>query len=178
MKKLILSSLLAIGMFSVASAQTSITNVESGSAFLDSLTNFAVVGYGTYAPEAPTKVGGGALLVYNVSQNIGAMAGIDWLGSFSMVSGQITFKVPTHPLTFIGLPNVTFTPNVLGGIATPMSGGASGHLSGVVGAGGSIDLFKLGKGNLAIGYEAVSWTDAGAYSGLHHEGFLSWHVGF
>lgn len=176
MKKILLLVSLIGCIHFTSNAQ--VTNVESGATFLDSLTNFAIAPYFTYAPKAPTKYGGGALLIYNVNNNIGAAMGIDWLGSFSMISGNVTFKVPTHPLTFIGLPNIVATPNVIAGISSPMSGSAAGHLSGVVGAGLDVDLFTLGKGKVGVGYEAVQWTDAGDFSGLHHEVFVAYHLGF
>jgi hypothetical protein len=147
---------------------------------LGSVTNWAGNLYLTYAADAPTHVGGGLLALYNVNNNVGAGLGIDWLGEFNLVSADVTLKLPIHPLAGLGFSNIVTTPFVIGGIATPMSGAgkANGNIASIEGAGIEIDFLKWKSVSIGGGYAFVNWTGAGAYSGKHHEVFVSFHKGF
>lgn len=145
-------------------------------------TNFAVVPYLTYAPSAPKQYGGGALAIYNVSQNVGAGLGLDWLGSFQMVSANVEFKVPVYPLRFLGstgfVHDFQATPFAITGISSPISGGLSGHIGGIVGAGAYVDVARLLGGEVSLGGGLTRWTDVGLYSGNHYQAFIGWRKGF
>lgn len=142
-------------------------------------TNFVVVGYGTYAPDAPSKYGGGGLILYNISQNLGAGIGGDWLGKFTLVSGQFEFKLPIFPLRPLGtssfFQNFQVTPWAMTGISAPVGGAGqqNGNVSGIVGAGANLDLFNLGKGwRMGVGGGLVNVSGAGDYSGKHYHAYL------
>lgn len=148
---------------------------------LGSIQNWSAYVYGTYAPDAPKKYGGGLLAVYNVNENFGAGVGLDALGTeFNMVSGNITLKVPTHPLSFIGWTNVVATPFLLAGIGTPMGGAgkANGNISTIAGAGTALDVFTVKGFQASIGYEYSQWSGASAFSGAHHHVFFGFRKGF
>jgi hypothetical protein len=151
---------------------------------IGSVSNYAVAPYLTYAPSAPKKVGGGVLAIYNLSKYVGAGVGVDYLGQFSLVSGNVQLQVPTHPLSFIStnsfLANLTLIPFVLGGIATPMSGAgtANGGLASVEAVGGDVDFLQFWGGNFGVGAALANWTGAGEYSGKHDEFFVKWSKGF
>lgn len=143
-------------------------------------TNFAVVPYATYAPDAPTKFGGGVLGLWNINNNVGAGMGVDYLGQLWMPSADVQLKVPIHPLSFVGLTNFTATPFVIGGVAIPLAGAKQDNrgVAGIAGAGAAVDVCKLWGGEVSVGGAAVEWSGAGDYSGRHFEGFLAWRKGF
>jgi len=148
---------------------------------LGNITNYAFAPYLTYAPKAPTKYGGGILALYNVNNYVGAGVGVDWLGHFNLASGNVTLKVPTHPIAFLHWGwNPSFTPNVLAGVGVPFGGAkqSNGGVSGIAGVGGNLDLFDWKGFNLGAGAELINWSSADAYSGKHYEVFLDIHKGF
>lgn len=147
---------------------------------LGNVTNWAVAPYFTYAPDAPTKYGGGILALYNVNQNVGVGTGVDWLGSFSLVSANVTLRLPTRPLTFMGFSNFVATPFVLAGVGTPFggAGGNNGAVSTIEGAGMNFDVAKIKGWNFGFGYAYDNWTSVGAFSGRHHQGFVKLSKGF
>lgn len=147
---------------------------------LMNLTNYSIDPYATYAPKAPTKVGGGLLALYNVNDYVGAGLGVDWLGQFSLVSGNATLKLPTHPLVWTGwawATNLAMTPFVIGGVGTPL-GGASGNVSTIEDAGDAFEFGHLWGGRLEVGACYGQWTGAGAYSGTRYHAFLGWTKNF
>ena len=154
---------------------------DGGQRLADAMpTNIAIVPYATYAQNAPVKWGGGAMIVYNISQNIGTGLGVDWLGSFSSVSGTFELKIPMKPLSFIGLTNFVVTPFVDSGLSSPMSGAGSDNQTVSIFAGGGafFDITKLAGGQLFAGVAAENWNNAGAFSGWHEHLFLGWRKGF
>ena len=141
--------------------------------------NWIVVPYATYAPDAPTKIGGGVLALYNVNQFVGGGVGVDWLGHFSLVSGNLSLKYPIN-VNLFGK-SYTLSPFALGGVATATGGAGSnnGGISTIEGAGVAADkLFTLWGGQVGLGVAMINWTGAGDYSGKHYQGFLSWHKTF
>lgn len=193
MNKYKVTLLLAVSLSVGASAQTNTppapeqtpSNAFSlGSAFepLTHASNYVIAPYFTYAPDAPQKYGGGVLAVYNINNYVGAGVGLDWLGQFNMVSGNVQLKLPTHPLAFAGgaWTNVTATPFAIGAIATPLGGAGSDNRSAatIAGAGAAVGVADWLGGKIDIGYGWVNWTGAGDYSGNHHEFFLAWHKPF
>lgn len=152
---------------------------------LTQATNWAAVPYLTYAPDIQSdhKVGGGLLALYNVNEYVGAGLGLDWLGQFNLVSGNVTLRLPVHPLAFIGsewAKNFTVTPFGIGGIATPLGGAGedNGRAAGIFGGGASFEVLKLAGGQVSTGAAVVNWTEAGDYSGNHYQIFLSWNKDF
>ena len=96
------------------------------------VTNWALEPYLTYAPNLKansSKVGGGALAVYNINNYVGAAVGVDYLGQFSLLSANATLKYEIPVSQYISLPkpinNLALTPFVLGGIGTPFGGGSA-----------------------------------------------------
>ena len=149
---------------------------------LKSATNYAVAPYATYAPKAPTKFGGGALVIYNVNQYVGAGAGIDWLGQFNLFSGNLELKLPTHPFKTLGgnLATLEVTPFVLGGIGTPTAGAgnANGGLSTIRDIGLQLKFGHLWGGQFSAGGTYGSWSGAGLYDVVRYHGFVAWQKGF
>lgn len=177
-KALFLSLFLSVSAF--AQTNNPSTILETIGATLGSVSNWSAYPYFTYAPDSPKKYGGGALAIYNVTQNFGAGIGIDWLGGFNMVNGNVSLKLPTHPFTFLGWSNVTVTPFGIAGIGTPMGGAgkANGNVSTIAGAGTAIDLFLVKGFQASIGYEFSEWSGASAFSGAHHHVFFGFRKGF
>jgi len=181
--KLLLASLLIAG--TVLAQTTTNTppamNAPPSSGFLEdlaaglaSVTNWVVAPYGTYAPDAPTKYGGGIIGFYNINQYVGAGPGVDWLGDFNLVSANLTLRLPIH------VSKITTTPFIIAGLATPISGAgkANGQVATIAGAGLAVDLFKIKKVKVGAGYAYDLWTNAGDFSGKHHQIFISGKMGF
>jgi hypothetical protein len=147
-----------------------------------SATNYAIAPYATYAPKAPTKWGGGVLAIYNVSQYFGGGAGIDWLGGFNLVSGDIQLKLPTHPLSALGGNWATFeaTPFVIGGIGTPFSGAgtANGGISTIEDVGLQFKFGHLWGGQFGVEGTYGKWQGAGPYDVARYHAAVSWQKGF
>src|SRR5690606_7449329 len=120
------------------------------------------------------KLGGGILAIYEVNKYLGAGVGVDWLGQFSMTSGNLQLKAP------IQVGKLTFTPFALGGLAIPFSGAGedNGGPATIAGAGASLSVFRFSKGDIALGYAGVHWSGAGDYNGLHHAAFIAVHFHF
>jgi hypothetical protein len=155
-------------------------------------TNYAIDVYGTYANKAPTKLGGGVLLVYNIpaltsttgtnggNMGVGLALGLDWLGSWSLVSANVTLKADTHPLANISwLPDsirtITGTPIAIFGTGQAMSG-SSGAAT-LYDLGYSVRFGHLWGGQFNVGVTWGEWMNAGAYSGHRWHGFLGWQHG-
>lgn len=148
---------------------------------LSVLTNWSAYPYFTYAPDSPKKYGGGILAIYNVNNNFGAGLGVDELGGkFNMISGDVTLKIPTHPLAFLGATNFSAIPFGIAGIGTPLSGAgtANGNISTIAGAGVAFDIFQWKGFQASVGYEYSIWTGASDFSGAHHHIFLGVRKGF
>jgi len=149
---------------------------------LATATNYAVEPYLTYAPKAPggNQVGGGALIVYNVSQFVGTGLGVDYLGQFSLVSANLTLRVPTHPFTFTGVAwatNLAVVPFALAGVGTPLSGAGTGAIA-ITDAGAYVSFGHLWGGKFNTGACYGRWDNAGAYSGPRYHFFVGWSKGF
>lgn len=154
------------------------TNIfESAVADAQSATNFGAVIYGTYAPEAPTQFGAGALAVYNFNNYVGAGLGLDWLGTFSLVSGNVTLKLPTRPLARYGI-DAEFTPIALGGLGKPMSGPNRGDVCTIFDVGFYVNFGHLWGGRFNVGAMWGKWTGAGPYAVDRYHAFGGWNKGF
>jgi hypothetical protein len=168
---------------SIAAGLTQIYDAIASSG-LATATNYAAEPYLTYAPDAPSgnKVGGGALIAYNLSQYLAPALEVDYLGQFSLVSVNLTLKVPTHPFRNLplfngALTNVAIVPFGLVGVGTPLSGASSGAIA-VTDAGAYIGFGHLWGGQFNTGFAYGRWDNAGAYSGARYHLFLGWSKGF
>lgn len=134
--------------------------------------------YGTYAPGAPTQIGGGVAVGHDFTGNVGAFFALDWLGQFNLVSGNLDLKLPMHPIA--SLTNFVVEPLVIVGITTPFSG--AGHDNGGIGTveGGGVKLSLGSKWGIdwGTGIVAENWTGAGAYNGWHGQLFFGGRHGF
>lgn len=147
-------------------------------------TNYSFAPYGTYAENAPQgrRWGGGLFALYNVNNYVGTGLAGDFLGQFTMVSGNVTLKMPVQPFSSLAPTNsffhsITVTPLVYGGIGTPLSGSTTAPAT-ITGWGGSIGFGHLWGGQFGIGYTRSHWDNAGIYSGARDHGFLAWSKGF
>jgi hypothetical protein len=163
---------------------TEIYNAAKDGGLLDA-TNYAFEPYATYAPKNSTHgalIGGGALIAYDVNDYVGVGLGIDYLGQLSLVSANLTLKLPTHPLSsFVSsgwLHDLTFTPFVLGGTGKPLSGTSTGGVTVIQDAGAFIEVGHLWGGRFNVGACYGSWSNAGKYSGDRYHAFLGWSKGF
>lgn len=143
-------------------------------------TNWTVAPYLSLKLDGATKneVGGGLLVGYNFSKNVGAFAAADYLGQWSLFSGQMQIKVPIHPLA--AFPELVVEPFVFAGIGTSASGAGSdnGGASVVSGFGGRVGLGHVWGGNIGAGLAAENVTGAGIYSGWRGNLFVGWNKGF
>lgn len=183
---------------SLSAALSQVVAAVENSDILNS-TNYAFAPYLTYAPSAPAgnRIGGGVLAIYNVpslnttyaatngSAGFGAALGVDYLGQFSLVSGNATIHIDTHPLAHIAIlgflpdsiKNVTVTQFALAGLGQPMSGGGAGAAT-------IWDIGEVAKfghwlgGNFGVGFTWGEWMNAGAYSGHRYHVFVEWQKGF
>jgi hypothetical protein len=152
-------------------------------AFMDS-TNYAVAIYGTYAPKLVSgdKYGAGALFFYNLNNYVAPAVGVDYLGHFSLLSANVTLKLPLQPFhtktTWPALVrNLTVIPLGIVGTGKAFSGGGSG-VSTLWDTGGVIQFGHLWGGKFGIGATWGAWDNAGDYSGHRYHAFLDWSKGF
>lgn len=141
--------------------------------------NIGVETYFTYAPDAPTKAGGGLLAVYNVTDMVGLGLGLDWLGNFSLVSVDVTLQAPFHPLPS-KLPNLVVSPFVLGGIATAYSGSGkfNGDVATIEDVGAYIKFGHFLGGEFNVGACYGQWTGVGVYDVKRYHLFVGETWGF
>lgn len=149
-----------------------------------SATNYAVAVYGTYAPKLASgdKYGAGALFFYNLNNYLAPGIGVDYLGHFSLLSANLTLKLPVQPFrTKTGLPTwlqkLTVTPLGIVGTGKAFSGGGSG-VSTLWDTGGLIQFGHLWGGKFGVGATWGAWDNADAYSGHRYHAFLDWSKGF
>ncbi len=146
-----------------------------------SATNYSIEPYATYAPKLPTKIGGGLLCVYNVNEYVGLGFGVDWLGSFNMISCNATLKYPLHPLKSISFipesfrTNFAVVPFALAGGGVGFSG-ASGIM--IADTGFYTSFGHLWGGQFNTGVCWGQWANAGDYSGKRYHFFMGWNKGF
>ena len=156
------------------------TWLATNSAALSAAKRWTAVPYGTYAPSAPSHIGGGLFVAYNVSEYIGAGIGLDYLGRLTMPSGQVTLKLPLTPLKFIGLDWIV-TPFAFAGISTPITAKSDG-IGSITGAGASMKFASFtvfGKqADIGLAGAVTKWTGCGDYSGTHYQFMPVLHVIF
>lgn len=156
-----------------------------------SITNYTLDPYLTYAPSVPkgsSKIGGGILALYNFNQNVGAGIGLDWLGQFSLVSGDLQLGAPFHLSTIVPvfknvawLQSVEVVPFALGGVGTPYSG--NGHFNGsamvISDLGGAVKFGHALGGQFDTGLAWGKWTGSGTYANVtRYHAFIGFTKGF
>jgi hypothetical protein len=149
---------------------------------LMSSTNYVIAPYVSYGLDNH-KVGGGILALYNFNNFVGAGLGVDYVGQFSAISGNVELKLPLRPLSFTGwawATNIVTTPFAYSGLGTPMSGAGTknGGVSTHIGAGLNFDICTLWGGQVSIGGAWITRSGAGDYSGKYANGFFAWRKGF
>ena len=142
------------------------------------LTNASADLYLTWAPKAPdgsSKVGGGLFIAYNFNQYAGAGLGLDWLGQFALVSGNMQFQAPFHLTTVFPLvknvswlQNVIIAPFTIAGVGTPYSGNGQFNGSAMVisDVGGYISFGHVWNGQFNTGVAWGKWVGQGPYGGV------------
>ena len=160
---------------------TIFTAVETSG--LLSATNYSFDPYGTYSPKSPQKWGGGFLVTYDVNNYVGLALGVDYLGQFSLVSGNATLKLPISigayvPSSWTLLQSVYVTPFALAGVGSPFGGSSGSGVTTIYDVGAYLKFGHLWGGQFNIGACYGSWQGAGAYSGVRYHGFAGWSHGF
>lgn len=147
-------------------------------------TNYGVAPYFTYAPSLKSgdKYGAGLLGVYNVNNYAGIGLGVDYLGQFSLISANVTFKLPVKPFQSWTtspqwLRDVEVVPLGLLGTGKPMSNGGSGAAT-IWDTGGMIHFGHWLGGQFSVGATYGAWDNAGDYSGHRYHAFVGWSKGF
>lgn len=142
-------------------------------------TNYAVAPFVGCSTDGGDKLCAGLLLVENVSENVGIVAGLDhlWFGgktaSANIVSGGVTLKAPTHPLRFLTgntntwAYNAVVTPYALAMAGSPIGNtkSAGGGLSSIVRAGFNFDIMDISGWKLGAGADYGTRNGAGNYNG-------------
>lgn len=150
-----------------------------------SVTNIAVNPYATYAPKSPhAKIGGGIFTVVNLnpqstSVQVGAGLGLDWLGQFSLVSADMSFQLPFHPLPN-EFPNFQVAPAQILGVATAYSGDGkfNGNVSAVTDTGFYFKFGHLWKGEFDAGIFWGKWVGTGPYDVSRYHASVGYAFGF
>jgi hypothetical protein len=142
------------------------------------ITNISVDPYATYAPNAPagsSKFGGGLFTSYNFNNYAGAGIGLDWLGQFSLVSGDLSLQAPFHLSTLLPavskislLENVEIVPFTIIGVATPYSGNGkfNGSPMAVSDFGAYLTFGHLWQGQFNAGAAWGKWVGQGPYGNV------------
>lgn len=172
----------------VGGALQSIVSTVDNLGLLDA-TNYALAPYFTYAPSAKDKVGGGILIPFDfpalsgTNGAIGMAVGMDWLGHWSLISGNVTMKLETHPLNIgilsflpASVRGITAEPIAIVGVGAPLAGSSGAATLWDVGYNVKFGHF-LG-GSFGAGATWGEWMNAGAESGHRYHFFLDWRYGF
>jgi hypothetical protein len=154
-------------------------------------TNWDYAPYATYSANAKDHFGGGVLASYNFPSlssslgGVGACIGADWMGSWSLISGNVTLKTTTHPFNSVlasivpaSWANIAAQPFALAGIGQPMGSGGSGAAT-IWDVGYNVDLYhSTGGWVFGAGICWGEWMNAGTESGHREHFFLNIHKGF
>lgn len=145
-------------------------------------TNWAAdVGYGRSTKNMLTSKGKNIAFVqalYNFNQNVGVVAGYDWLwnkngDNANSVRGGITLEQPMRLFSFVGstfLTNVVSTPFVQDLIATPHAGNAIGN---VIVAGADFKFVTFANFSFDGGIEWENRQGQGYWDGNYLMGHLA-----
>lgn len=133
-------------------------------------TNWVVAPYATYgiSGEAKGKIGGGVLVGYDFTDNVGFFFAGDYLGKWSLFSGQLQLKLPIHPIA--SLTNFVVAPDVFTGI------GIDGEI--VAGGGANFEFGHIKSVVIGAGLAAENVSNAGGRNGLSGNFFFTGRFGF
>ena len=144
--------------------------------------NVCVAPYGTLMTSGASKgkVGGGIIAFYDLNNYVAAGAGVDYMGQFEMVSGNLQLKLPIHPLSSLGWTNFVVVPNVIAGLGTPLGGAgtANSSLTSITLAGASCNFATWDNWNIGGGIDYGARSGAGKYSGNEVSVALTFSKGF
>ena len=183
-----------LGLLGLSS--TIVNTIEASG--ITAATNWAVAPYLTYSSAAANHVGGGFLASYNfpaltgTNGSVGAALGADWLGSWSLISANVTLKLETHPFN-IGLlsflsdnfrTNFAAQPLAVVGIGAPMTGSSGAATLWDVGYNLELGKYLVTIGaptwlnGVGLGGTWGEWENAGKESGHREHIFVSykWHL--
>ena len=137
-------------------------------------TNWTFVGYFSLADndKGVRRLGSGLLAIYEINKYVGTAIGLDYLESFSLISGNVELKAPVQAGP------VVVTPFLVAGVGLGLGEEDGGSVIAGGGAAVTVYRWKDDGGSLNLGYAAVHWGDAGDYSGLRHQLFLAFRVRF
>lgn len=171
----------------IGSLGTALYNGIEQSGLADA-TNYAPVAYGTYAPKAVNKLGGGAAVAFNfpaltgTNGSIGTLFGADWLGGWSMVNANVTLKAKTRPLNIkllSFLPDsvrlVQVEPVAIVGMWKSMGGASGGGTLWDLGA--DVDFGHWMGGQFTAGATWGEWNNSPNVGHRYHI-FAGWRYGF
>ena len=144
--------------------------------------NVCVAPYATLMTSGASKgkVGGGIIAFYDLNNFVAAGAGVDYMGQFEMVSGNLQLKLPIHPLSSLGWTNFVVVPNVIAGLGTPLGGAgtANSSLTSITLAGASFNFATWDNWNIGVGGDYGTRSGAGKYSGNEGNVALTFSKGF
>jgi hypothetical protein len=183
--------------FGFSGISSSVVTAVETSGILDA-TNWAIAPYLTYAPSAKDHVGGGVLAGYDfpaltgTNGSVGMDLGADWLGHWSLISGNITLKAETHPFNiglFSFLPgtlrtNLAAEPLAIVGIGAPMSGSSGAAEIWDIGYNVKVGPYLQSLGapswvkGLGAGATWGEWMNAGNESGHRYHFFVDYRWKF
>ena len=149
---------------------------------LTSASNYLFDAYATYAPNAKDKIGGGILVAYNLNNYVAPGLELDYLGKVSLVSGNVSLKLPIHigsylPSSWTWGTNMNATPFVLAGAGTPLSGSSS-TVATILDAGAAIQFGHLWGGAFNVMASYGQWDNAGDESGKRYHFGGGWSIRF
>lgn len=174
-------------LVAAAMLATASLNAQTNSSFTDGLklignaisssTNWAVVsGYG-HSTKGDNNVAFAALS-YSLNENVGLLAGYDYLwgdggSSANTLKGGLTLQLPMHPFGFLGstfATNIVATPFVADLVATPRHGDAIGN---IISTGVNFDVYQFKNFELVSGIQYEKRTGQGGFNG----DYILFHVG-
>ena len=200
MKKKLIAALAAIAFTATVQAQTNsptqpasfwggIGTALSSIGISSNPTNYAAAPFVGFSTSG-NQLAAGLLVVENVNNNVGVIAGFDHLwfgghtGSANIVSGGLTLKQPTHPLTWLGTnaweQNFTLTPYAVAmvGAAFGNTGNSGGGMAGIARGGFNFDIVNISGWELGAGIDYGNRTGSGAYNGNWIDGTINIRKGF
>jgi hypothetical protein len=165
-----------------------ITEILSSAGLITDPTNYAIVPFVGIKADGK-QFAAGLLAVENVNNNLGVVLGFDslWgggkIGSANIISGGVTLKQQTHPLSFIStnsfFQNLAVTPYAVALVGTPLNGTSNdGGLAAIGRVGAQIDIYNFKGWEIGVGADYGNRVGAGNYSGNWFDGIVSIRKGF
>jgi hypothetical protein len=177
-----IASLLPIGLTAAADTNSpsiggGVSEILKATGLVTDPTNYAAVvtvGRSLHGNQTSAAL----LIVENVNNNIGVIAGVDHLwgggtvGSANIVAGGLTLKTATHPLAFLSSGTNFFTTLVATPFATLLAGtplngtgSADGGLAAIARTGVEVDVYNVHGWELGATADYGNRTGSGTYNG-------------